>query len=36
VRAAQLLGISRRALYRRLERHQLAEQAPSAWPRREP
>jgi DNA-binding NtrC family response regulator len=26
--AAKLLGISRRALYRRLERHQLGEQAP--------
>jgi two-component system response regulator HydG len=36
MRAAQLLGISRRALYRRLERHQLADEAPPRWPRREP
>jgi two-component system response regulator HydG len=32
--AAKLLGISRRALYRRLERHQLAAEAPPASSRR--
>jgi len=32
--AAKLLGISRRALYRRLERHQLADEAPSPASRR--
>jgi len=32
--AAKLLGISRRALYRRLERHHLAEEAPPALLRR--
>src|SRR5262249_24373431 len=32
--AARLLGISRRALYRRLERHHLAEEAPPAMSRR--
>ena len=32
--AAKLLGISRRALYRRLERHHLAEEAPPAALRR--
>ena len=32
--AAKLLGISRRALYRRLERHHLAGEVPSLAPRR--
>jgi DNA-binding NtrC family response regulator len=32
--AAKLLGISRRALYRRLERHHLTEEAPPAMSRR--
>jgi len=32
--AAKLLGISRRALYRRLDRHHLAEEAPPASARR--
>jgi len=32
--AAKLLGISRRALYRRLERHHLAEEAPPPMSRR--
>ena len=32
--AAKLLGISRRALYRRLERHHLTEEAPPAMTRR--
>ena len=32
--AAKLLGISRRALYRRLERHNLAAEAPSPASRR--
>jgi DNA-binding NtrC family response regulator len=32
--AAKLLGISRRALYRRLERHHLADEAPPASSRR--
>src|SRR5205823_1468398 len=31
--AAKLLGISRRALYRRLERHQLVDEAPPACAR---
>ena len=32
--AAKLLGISRRALYRRLERHQIADEAPPPGSRR--
>ena len=32
--AAKVLGISRRALYRRLERHQIAEEAPPPAARR--
>src|SRR5437870_975806 len=32
--AAKILGISRRALYRRLERHHLTEEAPPAMTRR--
>jgi transcriptional regulator with GAF, ATPase, and Fis domain len=32
--AAKVLGISRRALYRRLERHQLSDEAPRPAPRR--
>ncbi len=32
--AAKLLGISRRALYRRLDRHHLAEEAPAPTARR--
>src|SRR5206468_11183746 len=32
--AARLLGISRRALYRRLDRHHLTEEAPPAMTRR--
>jgi transcriptional regulator of acetoin/glycerol metabolism len=32
--AAKLLGISRRALYRRLERHHLANEAPPPGPGR--
>jgi DNA-binding NtrC family response regulator len=28
MKAAKVLGISRRALYRRLERHHLADEAP--------
>ena len=32
--AAKLLGISRRALYRRLERHNLADEAPSPGAKR--
>jgi two-component system response regulator HydG len=33
--AAKLLGISRRALYRRLERHRLLDEAPRPGPRRQ-
>jgi transcriptional regulator of acetoin/glycerol metabolism len=34
--AARVLGISRRALYRRLERHKLVDEAPRPLARRTP
>ena len=34
--AAKVLGISRRALYRRIERHHLSEEAPARQGNRQP